>query len=245
MKQAEPGAGYSLVPGGARYNSQNQKVAERPETPKEPTTVQLARAMGLKAGSPEWNAFIRDVALKPDVQIGDKTPIGKLLADRESLIARGLKPDHPTLRAIDREIAKAGVPSGEQTRTQEMVASGLRTMEDIMGRLLPGGKADMGAVREMWAELPFSEGRTTASQMKEVASFILRLETGAQANEGEIRNTAERYMPKPWDNENTARDKLLRLQKRYETAKRIAEGRPPDESSVAPPTKPPLSSFER
>lgn len=245
MAIPKPSEEYTMAPGQARFRG-GQKIADMPAAPeKEPNTVQLARAMGLKDGSPEWNAFIRDVALKPSVQIGDKTPIGKLLADRESLIGRGFGPEHPVLQAIDREIAKTGVPSGEQTRTQEMTASGIRTMGDVTARLMPGGKPDMNAIREMWAELPFTEGRTTASQMKEVASFILRLETGAQANEGEIRNTAERYMPKPWDNENTAQDKLMRLQKRFETARNISGGRLPTEPSPMPLPQPPLSSFEK
>ena len=158
----------------------------------------------------------------------------KLRADREYLTKELKLPEtDPNVRAIDRELAKIGVPSGESMRMQEMVTSGERTMKSVMDTLMPDGQnVDMKAVASMWASLPKTAGRTTSSQMKEAASFILRLETGAQANEQEIANTAARYQPSPLDSAATAKDKLMRLQKRFETARAIAEGRSNSETKM-------------
>jgi hypothetical protein len=153
------------------------------------------------------------------------TAPAKLLADRNYLVGQQKLPeDHPSVQAIDRELAKIGVPSGESMRMQEMVTSGQRTMTDITQAVMPGGEIDMDVVAGMWINFPKSEHRKTRAQFEEVTSFILRLETGAQANEQEIKNTMARYMPSPLDDKPTNKDKMERLQRRFDNAQRIASG---------------------
>jgi hypothetical protein len=182
------------------------------------------------------------------VQIGGaykpQTDIAKLEADKKYLMDGGYAKESPQIRAIERKIAETGRPSGELMRTREMVESGQRTMKQITDTLMPDGKVDRNAMTSMYAALPGTDGRTTRSQFEEAAALMLRLETGAAATASEVQNLSDRYMPKPWDNDETIRDKIQRFQSRFDRAKAILEGKsvedlPADEAITgAPKAKP-------
>lgn len=178
----------------------------------------------------KWQDVARGRRYKPQEGAAYKplSEPAKLRSDYEYLKSQGVPETAPEMQAIKRKLAETGRPSGESMRAREMVASGEATVKNIVDTIIPDGQnVDMSAVTSMWAAIPKSQGRTTAAQMEEVASFILRLETGAQANESEIRSTAKRYQPSPLDSQATIKDKLSRLQSRFDRAKAISEGRQP------------------
>lgn len=198
-------------------------------TPQKPTSLmQNLEAAGLKPGTPEYNDAMRQAVLKPGTTVNVnsgpewRSPTAKLGQDYEQAQLL-LGPDHPTTQALRREMDKAGTKSGEQLRTEGLIESGSRVMNTIYGSLInEKGEPDMWAIRQMAANIPFDdEGRTLNSQFLDVASAILRLETGSEARESEIQNTAERYKPSVWDGPGTAKDKLDRLKARFDAALKL------------------------
>jgi hypothetical protein len=200
-----------------------------PKTEKPTTTGGLAYDPATKQWQPipgyvEQQSKIRAAGKTTvNVDTGTKSPIGKLISDRKVLVET-YGADHPSVQAIDREIAQQGIPSGDTARYTEMVASGKKVVESLNNELMPGGKVDMEKVRRMWTNLPFSEGRTTKSQFRDASAMLLRFETGAQANEQEIQEMLNRYMPSILDNEATVKDKLTRFQQRFESATKARQG---------------------
>ena len=158
------------------------------------------------------------------IQLG-ASPVGKLVQDRASLLAQGFDETHPAVQAIDRQLESIGRPSepavniaeaGRRSMVEAAVNS-LGTLEGIIFPNGPDGEMNRDAIFEMSVNLG-SQGRLARANFDDLASVILRLETGAQANAEEIANVARRFRPSILDDDIVVRDKLARMQFRLERA---------------------------
>ena len=187
----------------------------------------LPTGMRMGAAGPEYiPAYIEGQerlrkAGKPETAIYT-SPTAKLFSDLEAARRAG---DTERAKAIERTLEKQTQPSGEAARAREMVETGAETMGTVMQGLMPGGKVDRNAVIGAWANVPWTAGRTTNSQLLEATGLMLRLETGAAQTEGEVRNVLSRYAPSPMDSDATIKDKLTRLKQRFDRAVQIHTGK--------------------
>lgn len=101
--------------------------------------------------------------------------------------------------------------SSEAGARSALIREGIRTTDTVREGIFPNGKFDRGAAAAMWAALPGSDGATLKNAMKAAIGNRLRIETGAAITAQEVDNMLDRYMPKPWDNEETAKQKLMGL----------------------------------
>ena len=60
--------------------------------------------------------------------------------------------------------------------------------------------------------VPFTEGREFRSEIMNTIEGKLRIETGAAAQEGEVKRIADRFMPSVLDNDETIKNKMRRLE---------------------------------
>lgn len=172
-----------------------------------------------KAGKAETNIY--------------NAPEAKLYSDYENALKSG---DKERANVLERIIKKKAQPSGEAARAQEMVETGSAGMQTIIDELMPGGKVDRGAVRSAYMGLPFTEGRGAESRLLEATGLMLRMETGAAQTAEEVENIMRRYAPNPLDTDATIKDKLTRLQDRFDRAVKIHTGK----GSAAPQGNDPL-----
>ena len=77
----------------------------------------------------------------------------------------------------------------------------------------PEGGVDRTLVTTMALNVPFSEGRLQRARLVDVLQTKLRAETGATANEEEVRNILDRYLPSVRDSDEGIKDKFDRLQR--------------------------------
>jgi hypothetical protein len=77
-----------------------------------------------------------------------------------------------------------------------------------------------------------SAGRELRSRIENAVASKLRIETGAAATEGEIKNVAKRFMPTAMDTASSAADKLRRLEEFMQTTTSAMTGRPPGNGLV-------------
>ena len=90
-----------------------------------------------------------------------------------------------------------------------------------MGMIFKDGEYDKGIIAKM--NVPFTAGvggeaRTVYSMVHNAIAAKLRAETGATANRDEVENIARRFMPTLLDTDESARDKMTRLQEFMDTA---------------------------
>lgn len=169
------------------------------------------------------------------LNLGTQTEIGKLVSDRSALLGQGVPEDAPAVQAIDRRIEEIGaVQSDEALKANEagriaMIEGGANALNTVIGTLFPEGlqgAADNRAVADMIANIS-EGGRLANSNLRDVISVILRLETGAQANAQEIDEAFRRFAPSILDlgDDIVIRDKLTRLQQRLNRALELTQVR--------------------
>lgn len=164
-----------------------------------------------------------------NVNTGTQTEIGRLVADREALITAGAPPDAPSVMAIDRRIAQIGAPDEPDTVSANeagriaMIEGGASALQTVIGSVFPQGldqPADSQAIVALSLNVG-STGRLARSNLREVISTILRLETGAAQTEEEVDDALARFAPSVLDDDATVRDKLTRLQTRLTRAQEL------------------------
>lgn len=99
----------------------------------------------------------------------------------------------------------------------QMAQKTIGTVRDAIIR--PDGSIDRVLIAQMNVDIPllgsgipFTQGRMYRAQFEDVASAKLRLETGAQANQGEITGIVDRFMPSIGDSKEGIIDKLSRME---------------------------------
>lgn len=110
--------------------------------------------------------------------------------------------------------------SPEQAGRTAMVAQAVEAVRKVKEGLIgPDGEVNRTRIAAMTTDIPFlTKGipGTTGSQLRSVfedaAAAKLRLETGAQANEQELQNIVDRFMPSVLDKDATIIDKLNRME---------------------------------
>jgi hypothetical protein len=103
--------------------------------------------------------------------------------------------------------------SGETAGKLAMLDSATKDIKDLDSMLFPEGKLDLFAQAGGFLNIPMGQGREISSRIDNAVATKLRLETGAAATEGEVRNTARRFKPIPGvDDAAATRDKLKRLE---------------------------------
>lgn len=122
------------------------------------------------------------------------------------------------------QVGKAGGVVGRRERIRKPEEAGRTTMigqamtdatfvrRSILGELTAPKEIDQALVASMYFNIPRTDGRRLRSRMENALSTKLRLETGAQANQQELDNMMQRFLPSPFDNKETITDKLTRLE---------------------------------
>ena len=100
----------------------------------------------------------------------------------------------------------------EQAGKMAATRAAERTFRAVHKTLItPNGKVDRQAVISMNAGVPFTDGRTTNAQFKDIINTKFRSETGAAAPPHEMTELLERYQPSVLDSDATIKDKLERF----------------------------------
>jgi len=101
----------------------------------------------------------------------------------------------------------------------ELVVQGAKNAQTVRDAIVnPDGSVNRDTVFTMVSDVPLlgrglpgTEGRTVRGQIEDALAAKLRLETGAQANEQEIQNILDRFLPSLMDSDKTITDKMDRL----------------------------------
>ena len=123
------------------------------------------------------------------------------------------------------EILTKGL-SPERAGRMAMISQGVENIRGVRDAIVSeDGTVDRALVLSMVTDIPFAgkgvpftEGRTIRAQFEDTAAAKLRLETGAQANETEIQNIIDRFLPSLLDSDATIKDKMDRLVAFFETS---------------------------
>lgn len=117
-------------------------------------------------------------------------------------------------------VSKVGGPvtANEAGRT-ELVAAGAQNATDVFDAIVnPDGSINRDTIFTMTTDIPLigrgvpgTEGRNIRAKFEDAAAAKLRLETGAQANEQEIQNIVDRFMPSNFDSDSTVKSKMERM----------------------------------
>lgn len=132
-------------------------------------------------------------------------------------------PDGPKIVTVDprtgRQVAEIGSPSNQigadQSGRVASVAHGLELLPEITDIIFPNGidgKADRLVLANASIGTPGTKGRMLKQQMNDAIDAVIRARTGAAAPETEMKRLLDQFMPSALDNDNTARDKLKRLE---------------------------------
>ncbi len=110
-----------------------------------------------------------------------------------------------------------GGPVGKMTPEQagkaQLYASGLSSAKTAQSLIVnqKTDKIDYNLITTMYTNMPGTDGAMARSNMEDAVANVLYIKTGAAATPGEVQQQMVIYMPRPWDNEKTVRDKLDRF----------------------------------
>ena len=103
--------------------------------------------------------------------------------------------------------------AGEAGKTQAVV-DGLRFANDIGQALFNGGSFNRGVAAQMMN--PFSDSRALYDKMANAIDAVTRARTGAALNKQEMDQYMDLFMPKPWDSEARAANRIEMLQSYFQ-----------------------------
>ena len=254
MEQAKPGAGYSLSPGGARYNAQNRLVAERPETPKDQYR-QIDRPVGdgkmqrmiSHDNGKTWEKFgatfdSRDPFVMTQ-EIDPKTgEVVRFAYPRQALAgqmaqqgANGrveLSRSAPTTTDTQ---AVTGLYADRMAASNRVIEGVERQGTDWFARLaerMPGGN---------YIQSP--EYQQYEQARRDFVNSVLRRESGAVISDDEFKNAERQYFPAPGDTKTVIDQKRRNRETALHGMVRAAgKGYKPAEQSPNPQQEPATSS---
>ena len=226
-----PGA---VAPNVAQPNPGVQPVPKNLKS----TTGKMAydRYRLLAGGMPKDHPYIKALDAKMAGDSGGSKPLStlaKLQADRDTAVAR-FGPDAPRVKALERRIGletKTIMTPEQAGKAGQQVVGGMAAKRYVKD-LFPNGLA-MGKDGTLQGELAGDmlatatyfgargKGATQRLRLKEGVQALLRGETGATAPITEVEEIMSRYEIKPWDTDETAREKTWLFQKRFDVAQRL------------------------
>jgi len=109
-----------------------------------------------------------------------------------------------------------------------MLQLATKDIDDVESMILKDGVPDykmIAASNVPFGGLPFSKGRDVNSLIENSVAAKLRAETGATANESEVKSISRRFKPTIRDNPDTIKNKLGRLREFMTTAVATADPR--------------------
>jgi len=123
--------------------------------------------------------------------------------------------------------------SAEAAARVALVKEGVKAVDGVRSVVLgPDGKSiNRTAIASMWSGIPGSEGSQIRNLIENAIGNRLRIETGAAATAEETNKLLNRYLPKPWDNEATVKQKLDGLRQyfaEFEALTRTPTSAPPN-----------------
>lgn len=132
-------------------------------------------------------------------------------------------PDGPRIVTVDprtgKQVAEIGSPSNQigadQSGRVASLAHGLEILPGIVEAIFPtglDGKVDRLLLANSAVGTPGTKGRMVKQQMNDAIDAVIRARTGAAAPETEMSRLLDQFMPSALDNDNTARDKIQRLE---------------------------------
>jgi hypothetical protein len=101
--------------------------------------------------------------------------------------------------------------AGDAAKTQ-MLQQGISDVDAFAGMLIrPNGAIDRELLVTMTGKVPGTAGRMAYSKVFNAIEARLRAESGAAVPDTEVKRMADRFVPSPFDNDATIRDKVQRL----------------------------------
>ena len=101
----------------------------------------------------------------------------------------------------------------EEAGKRQSLSDAYRDVDTLRGMIVKkDGSIDRLMVTNMAAGTPFTEGRTATSLLRGAISAKVKAETGATANDEEIKDMMIRFNISPLDSDATIMDKMNRLQ---------------------------------
>lgn len=195
LKPQKSAQGFTLSPGQQRFGPGGQPIASvgpksRLLTPEE--EAQQARLNRARRNQTTINTGGFKALTKP----------AKLRSDRENLIARGASEDSPSVKAIDRELAKVGAPTGEQAKSggfADRMTISNRNLENLEGE----GGSVFGRLKEKFGAagnyLQSPEYQQFLQARDDFINAQLRKESGAAIGPIEYERADRQYFPQPGD----------------------------------------------
>lgn len=161
-------------------------------------------------------------AASTTVNVGQKAPPGYRWKDNETLEAI---PGGPAAKL-----------SPEQAAKLQLLETGQKSMEDFKDMLFkPDGSVDYPLIATMWTRMPWTRGRTAYTLVYDSVEAKLRAESGAAVPETEVSRMAKRFVPSPFDNEQTIAKKVEMLSNFLgDAAISTREGRRPSPQNSVP-----------
>lgn len=234
------GEGFSLSPGQTRFGPDGRPIANLPAAPDSGKRgiVTLAKGGQVKSvydDAPEIGAMLNDGWVErssPLVQIGDSgpqfpaPPQGFYRPDQK---APGLAPEPGSPPPPERQM------SGETKAKMGLLNASEQSLNEAESILFKDGKFRSGLVSQLYNPLRSGAAADLYNSMYEAMSNRLRAESGATITADEISNQVQRFLPKPFvDDEKTAKNKFLRFRAFINQYKSAIQYQPEEEQTSAP-----------
>lgn len=185
----------------------DQKAAEN-RSQRVPSVIRTLEALGIDPQSPEGVKLVTETLTKPQVQIGGKPPKG----------FRFKEPGDPMQGVEAIPGGPADRMSPEAAAKTQMVAQGVTDVQSARSMLFkPDGSIDRALLAQanipgLGGAIPGTDGVLFRSLIFNALNAQLRAESGAAVPETEVERAIERFLPSPFDNPETTKSKLDRLE---------------------------------
>ncbi|MGI9499790.1 MAG: hypothetical protein ACR2P3_07115 [Geminicoccaceae bacterium] len=184
-----------------------QRAAEN-RAQRVPSVIRTLEALGIDPQSEEGVALVTQTLTKPQVQIGGKPPTGFRFKEASDPM-QGVEaiPGGPADRMSPEAAAKTQLVAQGATDVRSAREMIINSDGSINRKLL--GAANVPIIG---GPVPGSDGVLLFSLMFNAVNAQLRAESGAAVPEQEVIRGMDRFLPSPFDNEETVNSKLDRLE---------------------------------
>lgn len=154
-----------------------------------------------------------EIMRKPLVAV---SPENKPLTDTAKL-RDDLAAGRITQEDFDRAITSHRQASGEILIKQGLLNASKKSLDEARGILFKDGAYRSGLVTQMLSPIRTGNAASLYTAMREAVANRLRAESGATITDKEIDDQLERFMPKPWEGGDIAKQKFDRFEQFIDT----------------------------
>lgn len=196
-------------------------------------------------GQKEWQGYLKTTAVNKSQPVF--VPLGANPQTGEPIVMSNRNPsDVRTVKTGGPLVNKTATPmTPEQAAKAQLIDQALTYIPDIKMGILGADpnkpNIDRSNVANLAARTPFTEGRKVSTLILDAVEAKLRAESGAAVPETEVKRIAKRYIPSPFDDDNTIVIKVNNLESFLKgTQEKIQKGRTLTDK---PQGKKPLSQY--